>query len=368
MSIDPRFEDMERLRDGVIATLRDWRRKLLSLLHESGLGGIGKTDQPVTVEFRGDDIVLFRTEGGACNEIGRIPRQDGNELDTVASLLTLVGGLPFHRRDVRLLFPGERVLRANLRLPVASSRTLRKALQYELPRLSPLDPARLYFDFSAGTADTLTKKNEIALRIVKREFVDRAVAICHAAGLKIAAIGFTNDDRDADWRHFPVDRAAFAHRLWQRWGIAALSGLALFLSAVLIGAIYARGAGRLEDISDRIETERARAAAAMYLKHEIAAASAEARFLNGQKQQPMLLALLANVTRVLPDGTWLTEFHMNGQTVRIHGYSPNASDLIALIDKSPFFENAQFEAPVIQNQATNTERFDLSFKMRQSKQ
>lgn len=368
MSINPRFEDMGRIRDQIIATLRNWHRELHSLLHDSGLDGLGRVNHMVTVEFRGDDIVLCRAEGEVYNELGRITRQDGNELDTIASLLTLVGDLPPRQRDVRLLFPGDQVLRTNLRLPAASSRTLRKALQYELPRLSPLDPDQLYFDFAIGTADTHTKKKEIALRIIKRVLVDQAVAVCRAAGLKIAAVGFTNDDRDTDWRHFPVDREAVARHLWQRWGVPVLSGIALVLALILIGAIYARGAGRLEEISNRIETERAQASTVLHLKHEIAAASAGARFLNDRKQQPMLIAVLANVTRILPDGTWLTDFQMKDQTLRIQGYSPNASDLIALIDKSPFFENAQFEAPVIQNQANNTERFDLSFKMRQSKQ
>jgi Tfp pilus assembly protein PilN len=47
----------------------------------------------------------------------------------------------------------------------------------------------------------------------------------------------------------------------------------------------------------------------------------------------------------------------------VQGFSNAPSDLIGLIDKSPYFVNAQFEAS-LQSAQDNAEHFDLSFELK----
>ncbi len=56
--------------------------------------------------------------------------------------------------------------------------------------------------------------------------------------------------------------------------------------------------------------------------------------------------LLEELTRVLPETTWIWNLKYNGKEVELSGFADSASDLIPLLDKSPLFEKVEFMAPV----------------------
>jgi Tfp pilus assembly protein PilN len=56
--------------------------------------------------------------------------------------------------------------------------------------------------------------------------------------------------------------------------------------------------------------------------------------------------LLEELTRVLPETTWIWNLKYNGKEIELSGFADSASDLIPLLDKSPLFEKVEFMAPV----------------------
>ena len=56
--------------------------------------------------------------------------------------------------------------------------------------------------------------------------------------------------------------------------------------------------------------------------------------------------VLEELTRLLPDTTWIWNLKYNGKEIELSGFSDSASDLIPLLDKSPLFEKVEFMAPV----------------------
>lgn len=364
MAIRPNLPSAGAFRETFRLAVRNWGRGIRAALRGSGFSPARRADRLITAEFRKAAIVLSRTERKGSEAFASIARSPESEVETIAALVTALDGVPRFGRDVRLVLPDGDVLRVHLRLPAAPKARLREALRYELPRLSPLDADRLYYDFVAEAPASPGQTSAIALRILKRSSVDEAVALLHAAGIKIGAIGFAGDPRDADPRYFPIDRAAYGRALWQRWSIPGLLGAAVVLTLALLVAIYAGGSERLEALSPRIDTEQHRALIVTRLEQTLGSLSAQSRYLSDRKEAPMLVAILAGVTEVLPDGTWLTEFQLKNGKVHIQGFSHNASDLIGLIDKSPVFEGAAFEAPVTQSQSGNAEEFEISFALR----
>jgi general secretion pathway protein L len=88
--------------------------------------------------------------------------------------------------------------------------------------------------------------------------------------------------------------------------------------------------------------------------------------LVAEKQGSMVTRMLAEVTRLLPDRTWLTGFSYSDGEVRLQGYSSKAAALIAIFDASPQFTGAEFRAPLVQAQDKNIEQFDLALKLRRA--
>jgi general secretion pathway protein L len=90
----------------------------------------------------------------------------------------------------------------------------------------------------------------------------------------------------------------------------------------------------------------------------------EGRFLADRKRQaPSPLRTLEELSRLLPDDTWLVEFSISGGQGRMAGFSAAASKLIPLIEDSNGFRNARFRSPVTPTPTGDSERFDLAFDL-----
>jgi general secretion pathway protein L len=266
-------------------------------------------------------------------------------------------------RDVVLELPAEDVLRPTVRLPYASERVLRSALNYELEKLSPVSPEEVYFDFKLLKRDRAENAADVELRIIRRDVVDPLVALCRAAGLKVAAIRFAGDARDADPNTFPADKTAALRSQWRRNNVALVAGAAAALLLALVFVTYMRGSEALDALSDQVASEGMRAARVEQLNSRIERTTQQLAFLGQQKRAPLFAQILADVARALPDGTWISEIDVTGNKIRIEGSSRAASDLIAVFDRSGRFANAQFAAPVTQGGAPGIERFDLTFEV-----
>jgi Tfp pilus assembly protein PilN len=75
------------------------------------------------------------------------------------------------------------------------------------------------------------------------------------------------------------------------------------------------------------------------------------------------LALLNELTRILPQEVWLQQFSYDGQTVNITGTAPGASGLLQTLSESPYFENPQFRTSISQT-PEGQERFTISARAR----
>ena len=316
----------------------------------------------VTVDVAEKMVVVSCTAGGVTSEILHASKEDLSSTGISAAAKTVKQATSGGDR-VTVRVPRAELLRRMVKLPAAASRNLKNILKFELERVSPLDPEQISFDYSVVGRDKEANRLDVELRILKREVVDKAVAACRALGLEPQAIGFMGGSEQMAERDFPVSQTASLRGQWQTWRVPALSSLVVVLGIGALLATYSREQDTLDALSDQITAAKSRALVVEHLQDEINKSNLGMAFLAQQKQSPLLVKILAEVTRALPDNTWLVEFELHGREVRIHGYSPAASSLIALFDNSQFFTNAQFRAPLMQGQ-NGLERFDLSFDVK----
>jgi general secretion pathway protein L len=359
MTLSTPSERLDRAREIASDILDNWRLELTALAGELAAVFLRGSDHRSVVAFESNSIVVTRWADGQAQEVGRIARDLDDGANAARALAQLCAAeLP--ARDIVLEFPQDGVLHAKIRMPKTSRRVLAKALHYELARLSPIEPERLYFDFAVD------RTGAVALRIVKRETVDAAIALCHSAQLEAAGIAFAGDAEPADWRAFPIDRMAFVRGLWRRWNIPFLSALALVLGLALIPAAYIRGLERADAVADQLADAQTNADFVEHLQNRARVALAESQALSRLRAAPLRVAVLADLARILPDGTWVTELTTEGNKLRLEGFSRSASDLIALFDRSNRFTNAQFTAPLTREAQANVERFDLALDVKQA--
>jgi general secretion pathway protein L len=78
---------------------------------------------------------------------------------------------------------------------------------------------------------------------------------------------------------------------------------------------------------------------------------------------PAVSDILLELTRALPDDTWLAELGVVGNELRLVGYSASATSLIGLIGQSKLLAEPRFRSAVTQDAASSRERFELGVRI-----
>ena len=73
-----------------------------------------------------------------------------------------------------------------------------------------------------------------------------------------------------------------------------------------------------------------------------------------------MIVLWAELTRLIPDDTWLEQLSRRGDRLHVVGYSENASSLIELFESSDLVEDVRFDAPVTVDSDKARQRFTIA--------
>lgn len=343
---------------------RWWLEELAQMVPGRVREAFATSDDAVVIDVQPEEFVVCRRAGAFETVIARIPR-DGFAARALNLAVPRVTGFRRWLADpVILQLPAGEALIRSMRLPAGARRNLADILRHEVVRQSPIAAQDIYYDYRID--GTSPGGLDVTLRILRREPIDELLRLCAEADIAVSAIAFAGDTARAGSGTFPVDAAAARELRRRPWIIPALAGLVLLLTILLIGCFYWRGASVADDLADRVDAARGGATTVEILQRRLDAANRQAAFLAQQKRNPAAVAVLATVARLLPDDAWLYEFELNGDEVRLHGFSTRAASLIALFDASPYFGEAQFRAPLMQGQTPGTQRFDISFKLRKA--
>lgn len=344
-----------------------WRDGLAALMPQSWRDRLDTGVPVLAIDLVPEGgAVIRRFAAGAVGEVARLPEESLN----VAALATALARelvRPWYLREaVALRLPDGAALKRTLSLPLAAQRDILGLLDIELERQSPVDRTEVYHAYRIVGVDRAAQRMEVDWRIVRRRSVDPMLALLREADIEPAVVAFVGDETPPDGGTFPVvARAARLLRL-QRHLVRGLVLLIVALALLAVGGSYARNQGAIDAFAAHAEEVHADALVSQHLLHEIVAARQRAAQLVAERHRPTVADMLAETTRLLPDGSWLTGFSYRDGEVRIRGYSNAAPSLIALFDASPLFVGAEFRAPLTQGQSRDQQQFDLAFKVREA--
>jgi general secretion pathway protein L len=146
----------------------------------------------------------------------------------------------------------------------------------------------------------------------------------------------------------------------RRLQLALAGGLCAVLTLVAVALPFARQALAVADLDARIQALRPRLAAVETLRRRAAGDAAGADVLARERAQlGDALQVLATVTEILPDDTFLTEFTLSQGKLGIRGQSATAARLIAALAAEPTLRNPAFAAPVTRIDSGHAELFSI---------
>jgi general secretion pathway protein L len=359
-------------RNGPLTAARNaiaWCREQIALSLPPGLHAILESGvSVVTIDVEDTDVVLRRFAHGESSEIRRLPRAQFDTATLATALAPFQAGTHLLRDSFALRLPASTALARRLSLPLGARRNIGNLLDFELDRQSPLDKSEVYHDYRVLNADRSADRMDVEWRIVRRSSVTPLVEICRKAGVDLAVIAFVGDTEPSDGGNLPVDPGASRALRLKRYLVSGLLAAILVLALIVVGGFYWRNGQASAALFAQVDQARVAARESLRLEHDIAAMQRHARLLRQEKLRPTASRTIAEVTRILPDGTWATQFTFRNGEVQVHGYSNAASSLIALFDASPLFTGAEFRAPLTQATSPGLQQFDLAAKIRDGAQ
>ncbi len=297
---------------------------------------------------------LSPTAGDGAAAVRRAIRQDSALQQRFAR-----GKLP-----VAIRLPAEHAVHTRVTLPLGVEADLRQALLFQIDRRTPFSADTVHFAHRVVGRDDAAKQLHIDLTVVPRAVVAQAVAAAQTFGLRASAVQVAGDSPDGAPSDNLLPDQDRPRRRPTTLIIRAAAAAAAIAAVVAIYRPVHVARQTADDLRVSVQAVKDVADRARHMKEEVAKLTEAEQFLvHGKQETPTATEILYQLTRLLPDDTWLDELNVKATEVNIAGYSKSASALIQLLGESGLFLEPKFRAAVMQDSVKGKERFQISAKL-----
>lgn len=353
-------------RQKALAFWRWWTGELAQLLPDR----LAASTRVPVLCFADGDLVLVEPRAAVGSE-ARVAISTLEPSVARAAVRDLLVSAGETRSFARLRLRADQVLVRRVTMPAATEENLPQVVAFEMDRLTPFRGEDVYHDERVLSRDPANAQIVVQLAVARREVVDAAVNAARDLGVNVrgvlvpenAAPGAAGLDvlpsEQREGRDNPNDR------LIRRamWGVVAV----LLLMALLLPAWQKREAAiGLLPVLAKAETD---AKASDTLARELERQVADYNYLLAKKHATPSLAFIEELSRLLPDNTWVQQFDLRaagkGREVQITGETPSSSKLIELLEQSTLLQNAAPRGAVTRASQPGFERFVIAAEARQ---
>lgn len=272
--------------------------------------------------------------------------------------------------QVILRLPYEKVLQRQINLPIATEDNLREVLGFEMDRITPFQRDMVVFDYAVSGRDELNGTVAVQLYVVQKQEVNVLVTRLSAIGVHPTAITMRHLKAPQGAPVVPVkpnllESGSDTRRHSPLRGLVYASTLMVAVLAIIAVSLPLWTQQRyIDELEQAIQQVQGDVLTAKSVSKQIEQIVSDVDFIVSRKQgAPLLIERMNDLTRVLPDDTWLHRFELKADKVQLHGESNNASAVISLLENSKRFTETGFAAPLIRNAHTGTERFSINAKL-----
>lgn len=260
-----------------------------------------------------------------------------------------------------LLLPAGHALRRRLPLPSAAADRLHDVLGFEIERQTPFAADAVAFDARVLGRREGDGAIDAELVVVPRAALEPQLAALGPvrpllAGIDVAA----QEGAPLGVNLLPPGLRSRARDPWRAWNLALAAGaiLALGLSLWLVLQNRRDAADDFDAAIER-QSEAARRAAAQ--QQELESLIRGQAFLQRlRRDYPTSVEVMDELSRRLPDGTYLEKLAIEGDRLTLIGLSNEAPALIGRLQDSKLWRSPALAGALQSDPATNKDRFTLT--------
>ena len=259
-----------------------------------------------------------------------------------------------------LLLDETQVLRKELSLPAAAESNLQQVLAFEMDRQTPFRAADVYYTWKILGDGRESGQIRVELFVVPRKLVDPSLELLGIRGLAAAGVDVAEKGSTVGINLLPPDKRYRIISPQTRVNYALAAAAVVLLILVMAQSLQFR-ASRVRDLESAIAEVQDEAKRVQRLRQQVEETSEASSFLTRRRaESPMAIELLADVTKVLPDDTFLDRLVISQDGVLMQGKSHNAQQLIEVVNKSDSFDNAAFRGSTRLDAASGLEIFEIN--------
>ena len=346
-----------RYADPLLGRLRSfwrwWSGELVELLPENLQKAIAQRQQKLYVELDNDKLLLSLGNHAAQREVLRLAPDAANAGDE---------GIPREVQQTILLLPDDKVLARRISLPAAAEENLREVLGFEMDLHTPFEVSEIYYDCTVVGRDSHRQTVTVDLVYAPRDAVDALLDGASNLGIKTDIVTCRRRD-NANLQ--PVNLLPQEQRRARRIDVKSLNlALTALLAVLVVAAItipIVQKSRAIAEVEAQVEAAAAQAREGAALRQDLEKMAEASQFLVEKKASDvMVVEVIDEISRILPDHTWIARLDLSGTQLQIQGQSLASSSLISIVESSPWFENARFSSPVVQIAGTDNDRFHIS--------
>lgn len=278
--------------------------------------------------------------------------------------LDQLGSLPegqiVHAASAEIVLASSSVLIRDLHLPLQAKGNLDQAIAMQLDRQLPIAQQDLCCSYSIVADDKQNNGLRVRLYVVRKELVRNLKAhlddvVQTDANLSVAYI-------DQGKR---VEFEATSHKPGRRLGLNTLLLLVLvFLAGSMAFLDSMKKEQELSGLELRIGELHPKVMEVGRLQENIRSMESDIRQVTKPAEFAPVSEILTDLSKRLPEGTWLQTLQVKQGRVVIRGYSANALELLPLIEASEHVASVSFSSATTRDRSADAERFEITMSLK----
>ena len=337
-----------------------WRTALAAWLPARWQTLFGWARDRLLLAGEGDGFQLRLERAGEILDLGHLPLPGPEAPDDP---LAPVLGPQIVDLPRWLVLPANSGLRRRMLMPAAAVDRLRDVLRFEIERQTPFEATNVVFDALLlgrrpdGQAD-------VELIVVPKASFDAALAAIGPLAVTLAGVDIAGaGGAPAGVNLLPAERRVRIADPWRGWNWALAAVAVLAFTVGLWQLLDNRRAAA--DLLEQQVASRADAARRVTLqRQQLTDAVQGAAFLDRARSgRPTNVEIIDELSRRLPDNTYLEKLAIEGDHVLLIGLSSEASALVPRLEGSPLWKSPALTGALQPDPRTRRDRFTLTAEL-----
>ena len=315
-----------------------------------------------TFVFSGDSLVVGMDENRLQQSLDSFAVDQGVSLQK-QQLSRLLVQHDLSESPRFLLLESETILSKEMTLPMATESNLLQVLTFEMDRQTPFKASDVYFGWQIRDRNAETGQIRLEIYVAPRVQVDRAIHYLSARGLSPTGVDVLEDGKTMGLNLLPAGQRVREVNRKMRMNFVLVGAAVVLLAVVMSQSLYLRS-HQVVELETAIAEVQDEARLVQRIKEQIRDTSEAAGFLTVRRDiSPLAIELLADITRLLPEDTYLDRLVINQASVQMQGKSQNAQRLIELVNQSELLDDAAFRGSTRLDARTGLEIFEINAKI-----